>query len=118
MKSSRILFFIMVSLGFAFLITQQRLESHQYDSQISSLNREIEKINSQKRDIHFQIQQQMQRLALNSGSVTGQPISIQDIIPVQVETSPLTLAQGISNDSPIDQVLGRLFTWSKLHRIP
>ncbi len=117
MKSSRFLFFVMISLGFAFLITQQRMESRQYDIQISQLNKDIENINSQKRDIHFQIQQQKQRLTLNSTQDVGLPISMNDIVPVQLEESPGMLALAPTNNSPVDQVLTKLFIWSRQNKL-
>ncbi len=113
MKSSRFIFFVMIGLGFAFLITQQRLESHEYNRKIMKLNKDIELINSQKREVHFLIQREMQRLTLNSLQEVGQPISVQDIVSVDLQPIGSQNIASETNSSPVDHALTRLFAWSK-----
>jgi hypothetical protein len=88
MKSIKIMFLILASIVFAFIITQQRLESKSYDNSIRSLEREIELINSKKRETHIAIERELQRIAVLNSENYGVPISLNDII--RVEIAPLT----------------------------
>lgn len=89
MKSIKILFIIFTLLGFAFLITQQRLESKNYDRQLRKIKKEIELVNSEQRENLLLIEKEMQRLSLGSSDNIGKPISLNDIILIRVSDEVL-----------------------------
>ena len=86
MKGIKFLFFLTVGMGFAFLLTEQRMESKNYDLQINKLNKEIEEINAQKREISFLIERRTQRLMkYQSQNKEGTYISADDIVSVPLQ---------------------------------
>ncbi|NPV00275.1 MAG: hypothetical protein HPY53_02725 [Brevinematales bacterium] len=84
MKGWLIVLIFLLVFGFAFIIMQFRLESKTFELQLTSLNKEIETLNSQKRELHILIDKEIQRLSLLAGKEAGVPISFKDILSVSV----------------------------------
>ena len=75
---------VFVLLGFAFLLTQQRIETKNHDLKIRTLQREIIALESSKRDMILKIQKEKKRLNLMPLEKVGVPISLYDVVSVPV----------------------------------
>lgn len=109
MNTPKIVVLIMILMGFGFMLTAQRLESRNIDIRISELRSGIESVNSHKRELHLAIESEMQRLSMQDSYNASMPISVGDIVKVDLQSS---------NSSPSgtaaaadEQPLDRLVAW-------
>lgn len=109
MKNIKVVVFILIMMGFGFIITAQRLESRNIDLQISQLQNDIESINSRKRELHIAIESEVQRLSIQDQYNSSMPISLNDIIKIEVSETPsgeIALAQPAEENT-----FDRLIAW-------
>ena len=111
MKGWLIGILLIIVFGFAFIIMQFRLESRTFELDISRLMKEIETLDSQKRELHVLIDKEIQRLSLLAGKETGVPISFKDILSVSIgeSCSSNLAASGQSHPSLMETMVQELY---------
>ncbi len=80
----KIFVILILFVGFLFVLVEQRLESKDYDIQIRELQKKIETLNSQKREISLRVDSELQRISSYDYSTLGSPISMKDVIFVPI----------------------------------
>lgn len=85
MVNIRYVLVFFVLFGFAFLLTQQRMQTKNYDLKIQRLQREVSSLESAKRDVILKTQYENNRLNLISVEKLGAPISLNDVFSVSVK---------------------------------
>ncbi len=83
----KILLVLFLFIGFSFIIMEQRLESKNLDIKIAGLQKSIEAVSIQKREVNAGIESELARLSSYDYYNLGQPISMKDIIYVPLKYS-------------------------------
>ncbi len=113
--SLKIIFILVLFIGFSFIIIEQRLESKNLDYCISSLQKNIETQNLQKREVSIKINYELSRLSSYDYNTLGTPLSRNDIVYVSLPEQASDLSANPSSTKKstflniIDQLTVRFF---------
>ncbi len=111
MVKIRTILVVFVLLGFAFLLTQQRMETKNHDLKLQKLQKEIVSLESAKRDMTLKIQKEKNRLNLLAMEKVGIPISLNDVVSVPVQSGVLSrLNDEVSHSSSPERLFSALLS--------
>ena len=119
MKYAKYLVVVFLIVGFAFLLVQQRLESKMNEIQMNNLNNQMQVINAKKRELHYLIEKEVQRISLYNNNNIGSPISMKDIIFIDIpnQFSNATENNSVSRTNEFDRFFLSMYNSVK-GRIP